>query len=286
MNDAAFQIEAVADEQGLVPRPFRVRTVRRELEDVVTLELEAKDGDGLAFAPGQFTMLYVHGIGEIPISISGDPARPEVLVQTVRAVGAVSAAVCRLQAGDWVGVRGPYGKPWPVNAAAGKELLIVAGGLGLAPVRPVIYWALQNPARIKTLHLLYGARTPDAVLYPTQLLGWAAAAGVQIAITVDRHSEEWSGRVGVVTDLINELAFDPEQSLAMVCGPEVMMRFSLQALEGRGMAREQMYVSMERNMKCGIGWCGHCQLGPHLICRDGPVFAAPAVRHLMGVWEL
>ena len=162
----------------------------------------------------------------------------------------------------------------------------MAGGLGLAPTRPVVLWALQNREALAGLHILYGARTPDAVLYPTELLGWAQADKTGVMVTVDRHSDHWSGRVGVVSDLVADLPFDPAQGTAMVCGPEVMMRFSLQALEGWGLAPERMYVSLERNMKCGVGWCGHCQLGPHLLCRDGPVFAAPEVTGLMGVWEL
>ena len=286
MNYAAAPLDARLAEQGLTPRPFEVRGARRELDDVITLELEAADGAPLAFEPGQFTMLYLHGIGEIPISISGDPARSEVLVQTVRGVGAVSEACCRLQAGDRVGVRGPFGRPWPIAEAEGKHLLVMAGGLGLAPTRPIVYWGLANRDRIKGLHIVYGARTPDAMLYAAQLLGWAAAEGVSVAVTVDRHSADWAGHVGVVTDLVKDLRFDPAEGVAMLCGPEVMMRFSLQALQAWGMKDSQVHVTMERNMKCGIGWCGHCQLGPYLICRDGPVFAAPEVRQLMGVWEL
>ena len=286
MSGALATAPVLATEAGLLPRPFEVAAARWELEDVVTLELTPLGGAPLSFAPGQFTMLYLPGIGEIPISISGDPARPETLVQTIRAVGAVSRACCDLRPGDRIGVRGPYGRPWPVETARGRHLLVVAGGLGLAPTRPILHWALQNRSEIAGLHLLYGARTPDAVLYAAQLLGWAGADGVRVTVTVDRHSDDWSGRVGVVSDLIADLPFDPGEGTAMVCGPEVMMRFTLQALEGWGMATAQMYVSMERNMKCGIGWCGHCQLGPHLVCRDGPVFAASEVTDLISVWEL
>ncbi len=286
MNDAAAALAEQGGDPGLVPRPFEVVGTRRELDDVVTLELAPLDGQALTFLPGQFTMLYLPGIGEIPISISGDPARPERLVQTIRSVGAVSEACCALQPGARIGVRGPYGRGWPLEAALGRHLIVLAGGLGLAPTRPIVTWALENRSKLAGLHLLYGARTPDAVLYPTQLLGWAGAEAANVMVTVDRHSDQWSGRVGVVSDLVPELPFDPALGTAMVCGPEVMMRFSLQALEGWGMAPAQMYVSMERNMKCGIGWCGHCQLGPHLLCRDGPVLAAPQVSDLIGVWEL
>ncbi|MBL6957920.1 MAG: FAD/NAD(P)-binding protein [Rhodospirillales bacterium] len=271
---------------GMVPRPFRVRKNRRELNDVVTLELEPESGEPMAFEPGQFTMLYLHGIGEIPISISGDPSHEGVLVQTIRSVGAVSEGFCNLSEGDMVGVRGPFGRPWPVEKTDGKNLLIMAGGLGLAPVRPAVYWALQNMDRIKKLNILYGARTPDDALFPSQLLGWEAVDDVKVLLTVDRPVDDWYGRVGVVTDLIADLDIDPQETIAMVCGPDVMMNFTIQSLRAWGLDGENVYVSLERNMKCAIGWCGHCQMGPHIICHDGPVFSAPEVAELMSVWEL
>ncbi len=273
-------------ETGMLPRPFVVRSRREELADCVTLELAALDGEPLAFEAGQFTMLYVHGIGEVAISISGDTAKPDSLIQTVRAVGAVSQAICGLAEGARVGVRGPLGNSWPVERAVGKHLMIVAGGLGLAPVRPIIYWALANRDRLKSVDIVYGTRAPDQILFARQLLGLSAADGVRVGITVDLADQDWSGQVGVVTDLIPSMLRDPDETVAMVCGPEIMMRFSGQALVGAGVPAEETFLSMERNMKCGIGWCGHCQLGPHLICRDGPVFAYPAVRDLMSVWEL
>ena len=271
---------------GMLPRPVEVRARRQELADCVTLELAALDGEPLGFAPGQFTMLYVHGVGEIAISISGDPAASDSLVQTIRAVGAVSEALCDLSEGQRLGLRGPLGKAWPVERALGKHLMIVAGGLGLAPTRPIIYWALANLERLKGVEIVYGTRSPDQILYPRQLLGWSATEGLRVGITVDRAGEDWAGRVGVVTDLIPGMLRDPAETVAMVCGPEIMMRFAAQALAAAGVPQDDIHLSLERNMKCGIGWCGHCQLGPHLICRDGPVFSYPAVRDLMTVWEL
>ena len=270
----------------MLPRPFEVRARRPELADSLTLEMAAVDGAPLHFAPGQFTMLYVHGVGEIAISISGNPANGDTLVQTIRGVGAVSNALCSLSEGQRVGVRGPLGTAWPVEQALGKHLMVVAGGLGLAPTRPIIYWALANRDRIKGLSIVYGTRSPDQILYAQQVLGWATTKGVDVGVTVDRAPDDWTGRVGVVTELIPGLLRAPDETVAMVCGPEIMMRFAAQSLADAGVAQEDIYVSMERNMKCGIGWCGHCQLGPHLICRDGPVFAYPAVRDLMTVWEL
>ena len=271
---------------GMLPQPFEVLARRQELEDTVTLELAAVDGAPFGFAPGQFTMLYVHGVGEIAISISGDSAETGSLIQTIRAVGAVSKAVSDLPEGARIGLRGPLGNAWPVERAIGRRLVVVAGGLGLAPTRPIIYWALANRDRLKSLDIIYGTRSPDQILYPQQLIGWSTATGVRTGVTVDRAGQDWSGRVGLVTGLVPEMLREPAETVAMVCGPEIMMRFTAQALADAGVPEQEIFLSMERNMKCGIGWCGHCQLGPHLICRDGPVFAYPAVRDLMKVWEL
>ena len=271
---------------GMLPRPFEVRARRPELTDSVTLEMAAVDGQPLDFAPGQFTMLYVHGVGEIAISISGDPAESGALLQTIRSVGAVSKAVCDLSEGHRIGVRGPFGNAWPVERAIGKHLVVVAGGLGLAPTRPIIYWAIANRIRLKSIDIVYGTRSPDQILYAQQLLGWSTTAGMGVGVTVDRAGRDWTGRVGVVTDLLPVMLQDARDTVAMVCGPEIMMRFAAQALIEAGVPDHEIFLSMERNMKCGIGWCGHCQLGPHLICRDGPVFPFPAVCDLIKVWEL
>ena len=287
MTSAAMAQRApVGNETGMLPRPFELRTRRQELADTVTLELAAVDGAPLGFSPGQFTMLYVHGVGEIAISISGDPAKSDALIQTIRGVGAVSGALCGLPEGQKVGVRGPLGTAWPVERVAGKHLIVVAGGLGLAPTRPIIYWALANRDRLKSIDILYGTRSPDQILYPQQLLGWSTTDDVRVGVTVDRAGHDWAGRVGLVTDLVPTMLRDPAETVAMVCGPEIMMRFTAQALADAGVPQTDIHLSMERNMKCGIGWCGHCQMGPHLICRDGPVFPYPAVRDLMTVWEL
>ena len=278
--------DAPAVDAGMLPRPFEVRARRSELADTVTLDMTAVDGQPLGFAPGQFTMLYVHGVGEIAISISGDPTEPGPLVQTIRGVGAVSQAMCGLEEGHRIGVRGPLGNAWPVERAVGKHLMVVAGGLGLAPTRPIIYWALANRHQLKSIDIVYGTRSPDQILYPQQLLGWSTTSSVRVGVTVDRAGHDWAGRVGLVTDLVPRMLRDPAETVAMVCGPEIMMRFTAQALADADVPQTDIHLSMERNMKCGIGWCGHCQMGPHLICLDGPVFAYPAVRDLMTVWEL
>jgi NAD(P)H-flavin reductase len=271
---------------ALVPRPFRVTDTRRETHDTVTLELEALHGERLAFAPGQFTMLGAFGVGEVPISISGHPDRPERLVHTVRDVGGVTRSLCAAEPGDVLTVRGPYGEGWEVSAAVGGDVVIVAGGIGLAPLRPAVLEVVEARERFGRVHVLYGARTADDVLFGVDLATWASASDVDVAVTVDRAPTSWVGRVGLVTDLIPRAAFDPARTLALVCGPELMMRYVAAELVDRGLPPERIRLSMERNMRCGVGLCGHCQLREFLICVDGPVFSLAEMLPLMGVREL
>src|SRR5262249_25941640 len=259
----------------MLPAPWRIRRARRDTRDTFTLDLEpAKAGDSLPFLPGQFNMLYVFGAGEVPISMSGDPANPGSMTHTVRAVGAVTKAMSRLERGDAIGVRGPFGAHWPVEEAVGKEVVIVAGGIGLAPLRPVIYYVLARREKYGRVTLLYGARTPADVLYQSELEKWRGRFGLQAEVTVDNvpAGQGWRGYVGVVTSLIAGAGFDPAQSIAMICGTEVMMRFTVIELQKQGVGGEKIFISMERNMKCAVGFCGHCQFGPTFICKDGPVF--------------
>jgi NAD(P)H-flavin reductase len=263
----------------MLPRLYGVLQVHREMPDTFTLELEPSDGGDLSpFACGQFNMLYVYGVGEIPISISGDPARLDPLMHTTRAVGAVSRAMCGLKPGDMLGVRGPFGSHWPVERADGKDVVIVAGGIGLAPLRSVMYHVLAHRERYGRVVLLYGARIPADILYRRELEHWRARLDIEVSITVDHAIGAWRGSVGVVTKLIPRAPFDPQNTIAFVCGPEIMMRFTAAELQKRGVAPEYLYVSMERNMKCATGLCGHCQFGPRFVCRDGPVFQYSDVR--------
>lgn len=265
----------------LLPMPCRVEKVFNDTTDTFTMEIgPAEPGRDFVFAPGQFNMLYVFGVGEVPISISGDPARPQVLVHTTRAVGTVTRAMQRLQPGDMIGVRGPFGNSWPLADAVGHDLLLVIGGLGLAPLRPVIYQVLAERDRFRQVVVLYGARTPEDVLYRAELEAWQASGELTVFVTVDRATEHWQGNVGMVTHLIPRAPFDRRNCLAMVCGPEIMMQFSMQALEQRGIPPQRMFMSMERNMKCGCALCGRCQWGPFFVCRDGPVFCYADVRAL------
>jgi NAD(P)H-flavin reductase len=252
---------------------YRIDRVRSELRDVFTLEMAPADGSGpLPFAPGQFNMLYAFGVGEVPISISGDPSRPERLVHTIRSVGAVTKALGRMKRGDLVGVRGPFGTQWPVAEAEGQDVVLVAGGLGLVPLRPALYALLAQRKSYGSIALLYGSRTPQDVLYARDLARWQKRPDFQLEITVDAAGADWRGHVGLVTRFIPRLRFDPRRSVALVCGPEIMMRFTVWELLQRGLEPANTYLSMERNMKCGVGLCGHCQFGPFLVCKDGPVF--------------
>lgn len=270
----------------MLPRPFRVERARRELSDTWTLTLVPADGGAFRFQPGQFTMLYVFGVGEVPISISGDPADTAKLVHTIRAVGSVSTALCALKPGDTVGVRGPFGTPWPVEAAHGSDILFVAGGVGLAPLRPAIYQALAQREKFGKFAIFYGARTPQDILYAKELQTWRGRFDINVHVTVDRAAEAWNGRVGVVTQPVKQGRYDGEQAVAFTCGPEVMMRYVVQTLNERGVTDDRLYVSLERNMKCAVGFCGHCQFGPTFVCKDGPVFRFDRIADIFTIWEL
>jgi NAD(P)H-flavin reductase len=281
--EAGHAAASVAD--PWVPALARVRLRRRDGPAVWTLELEPEAGD-LVFAAGQFNMLTAFGVGEVAISISGDPAAPGRLVHTIRAVGPISRALARLGPGERVGLRGPFGTGWPMADAAGRDVVIVAGGLGLAPLRPALYRLLGERARYGKIVLLYGTRSPDEILYRQEIEAWRRRLDVDIAVTVDHAVSAWHGHVGVVTTLISRAAFDPLHAVALVCGPEVMMRFAAAALRDAGLAEDAIYLSMERNMKCAIGFCGHCQLGTALVCRDGPVFRYDRLRGLLALPEI
>ena len=204
----------------------------------------------------------------------------------MRAVGAVSAAITRLRRGTIIGVRGPYGSSWPVAESEGSDIVIVAGGLGLAPLRPAIYAVLARRQRYGRVVVLYGARSPADILYRRELEAWRRRLDVDIVVTVDHAAADWRGNVGVVPALIPRIPFDPDHAVAMVCGPEIMMRFTIDALRQRGLPADQIYLSMERNMKCAVGLCGHCQFGPAFVCRDGPVFRFDRIAAIFNIREI
>ncbi|MCX7721880.1 MAG: FAD/NAD(P)-binding protein [Verrucomicrobiae bacterium] len=270
----------------MLVQPWRVRRLVRETADTFTLELQPQASSGqMRFKPGQFNMLYVFGVGEIPISISGDPAQPRMLLHTTREVGAVTRAMRQLRPGAVVGVRGPFGTAWPIEECEGADVVIVAGGIGLAPLRPALYQILARRDLYGRVVLLYGARTPADILYRRELERWRARFDLEVYATVDRAMSGWRGNVGVVTALIPRAPFDPSSAVALVCGPEVMMRFAVQELLKRGVQPGAIYISMERNMKCGIGLCGHCQLGPAFVCKDGSVMRYDKLADWLQKWE-
>jgi NAD(P)H-flavin reductase len=269
--------------RAMLPQARRVRGVRRETSDTVTLTLDAP---GVPFEPGQFNMLYAFAAGEVAISMSGDPKRTGESVHTIKAVGAATRALAELDAGGTVGVRGPYGTPWPVGAARGQDLVIVAGGLGLAPLRPVVYHVLSRRADYGRVTVLVGARTPDDLLFQEEMTRWSGSGALDVRTIVDRAAPGWKGRVGVVPALLADVTLDNRRTLAFVCGPEVMMRFTVRALAGHGLADDRIFLSLERNMKCAVGFCGHCQFGPSFICKDGPVFSFDALRPRFSTREL
>jgi NAD(P)H-flavin reductase len=292
------------------PKFYRVREVRRELSDTVTLDIVPPDGSRPACAPGQFNMLYVFGVGEIAISMSGDCTDESRFVHTVRDVGAVSKAITALEAGAMIGVRGPFGTGWPVAEAEGSDVVIVAGGLGLAPLRPAIYHVLANRARYGRVAVLFGTSNPEDMLFRDELAEWRQNLDIgfgvrrqlrgiaefaqhlhgdprmSVEVTVDHADTGWRGNVGVVPDLIPRAPFQPHDTVAFVCGPEVMMRYTAAALIDAGVAAERIHLSMERNMKCAIGLCGHCQFGPSFICKDGPVMRFDKIARILAVREI
>ncbi|MGQ9634996.1 MAG: FAD/NAD(P)-binding protein [Bryobacteraceae bacterium] len=271
----------------MLPQAARVADVEKETHDTFTLSLEWNHSNGQpAFAPGQFSMLYVFGVGELPISISGDPEAPGRLVYTVRSVGKATHALVTRKPGDVIGVRGPFGTSWPMTEARGKDVLVVAGGIGLAPLRPAIYHILRHRGDYRRLIVLYGARTPRDMLYRKQLAAWSYLPDTQILTTVDYGGLGWRGYVGVVTTLFKYVRLQPERTIALVCGPEIMMRYVTWELQSRGVRDADTYLSMERNMKCAVGFCGHCQMGPYFVCKDGPVFALSQMQEWIEKYEL
>jgi NAD(P)H-flavin reductase len=256
---------------ALMPQPYRIASVRQDLADTFSLEMVPVSEERPGFAPGQFNMIYVFGIGEIPISISGTNSDCAGYLHTVRAVGAVSRAIARLSPGDQVGIRGPFGSGWPIDRSEGADIVFVAGGLGLAPLRPAIIAVLAQRIRYGRVVILSGSRSPADILFRQELEQWRQRLDLDIQVTVDHADRTWHGHVGVVPALLARADFDPSETVAFVCGPEIMMRFAARNLLDMGVSAEGIYISMERNMKCAMGHCGHCQFGPDFICLNGPV---------------
>jgi NAD(P)H-flavin reductase len=271
----------------MVPTPYRIQNLRLETDDTFTLQLlPARNNTGFSFAPGQFNMLYVFGTGEVPLSISSDPNDSPALQHTTRVVGTVTKAMRKLGSGAMVGVRGPFGRPWPLEEAVGRNVIVVAGGIGLAPLRPALYQFMSHRDSYQRIAVLYGTRSPEDILYRRELEQWRAKFDSEVQVTVDRAASSWRGNVGVVTTLIGRSPMDPFNTVCLVCGPEVMMRFTVFELLKRGIPLQRIYLSMERHMKCGIGLCGRCQYGPAFVCKDGPVFRLDQIETILGKPEI
>lgn len=270
-----------------LPTPFRVLRNKRDTHDVFTLAVAPVNGEKFPrFAPGQFNMLYLFGKGDAAISISGDPTQEQPLQHTIRTAGVVTRALKQVNPGTVIGIRGPFGAPWPIKQAENQDVLLVAGGIGLAPLRPAMYTLLANRAKYGKIALFYGTRTPDDLLYVHELEQWRSRFDLQVYVTVDSAKRGWMGDVGVVTKLIAKASFDPLNTVALICGPEIMMRFTIQELKNNDIESSKIFLSMERNMKCAVGFCGHCQYGPYFICKDGPVFCYDQVQSLLGKREV
>ena len=284
---AAAPTRAVAETDPMQPAPWRVVRTQPETHDAFTLTLApVEPGAPFTFEAGQFNMLFAPGVGEAAISMSGCSDTVDEVAHTIRAAGRVTKTLRSLKRGEVIGLRGPFGKPWPASQAEGHDVLLVAGGIGLAPLRPALCHMLQHRERFGRVNLLFGARSPQDILFAKEIETWRGRFDVNVEVTVDRAGADWHGRVGVVTTLVPRAQFDPANTVAFVCGPEIMMHFTQRELDRHGVSDEHIWVSMERNMKCGVGFCGHCQFGPLFVCKDGPVFRYDRVASLLGVREV
>jgi len=266
----------------------RVLAVEPEIPGVATYALEfieRRQAHQYDCQPGQFNMLYLPGIGEVAISVSGR-APDKTWLHTIRTAGSTTQALERLGAGGCLGLRGPFGTAWPLDECRGADVILLAGGIGLAPLRPAVEYLLAQRENYGRLTLIYGARTPGTLLYTRQFADWSAR-GMQVQVTVDRATPDWTGNIGVVPLLLDRLRpLVPADSVILTCGPEVMMRYAVRGAFERGMRAEQIYLSLERNMQCAVGLCGHCQLGPAFICRDGPIFRHDRIAPFLGIEAL
>ncbi len=271
----------------LEPCWAEITGVTPEVNGVSTYWLKFRDPsirEAYSFKPGQFNMVYVPGVGEAAISICSDPADTSSIGHSIRFVGNVTRAVSRLKVGDVVGLRGPFGSAWPMDEIEGKDIFIACGGIGLPPLRPAIYHILKNREKYGKVTILYGARTPNELMYTSEYEAWRAA-GIDLQVTVDRGDANWNGSVGVVPMLFYHFRLDAAKTAVLTCGPEIMIRFVIYEALARRIATDRIHVSLERNMKCGQGSCGHCQIGPYFICKDGPVFRFDALQPFFNVEE-
>lgn len=270
----------------MLPRPFRITRVKREVQGVFSWHLVPVDGGGFSYRPGQFNMLYLFGVGEVAISISGDCRDTGKIVHTIRIAGSVTRAMAGLGVGDVVGVRGPFGRPWPVEPIYGSDLVFVTGTIGLAPLRPLIYEVLHQRDKFGRVVICYGSRGTDDILYEDELHLWRGRFDTNVHVTVHSAPSGYRGRIGSVAAAVRAARIEGMDTQAFVCRSEVMTKPAVDALHERGVSSDRIWVTLERNMKCGIGLCGHCQFGPTFMCKDGPVYRFDEIEHLFEIREL
>jgi NAD(P)H-flavin reductase len=272
-----------------MPVPARIIDIKDENINTYTIRIRIEDEairNAYRWAPGQFNMLYAAGVGEAAISISSDPEKPAELEHTIRAVGSVTRAIKNIGAGGIIGLRGPFGTNWPMEGIKDKNVVMVAGGIGLAPIRPMIYWLLRHRDQCKRAILLYGCRSPADRVFASELEAWEQEGSIDVLVTVDNEMDGWTGPVGVVTHLLKRIRVDARHTTVMVCGPKILNRTASWQFLQLHVRPEQVYVSLERNMNCGFGQCGHCQYGSKFVCRDGPVFRFADIANIFAKEEI
>jgi len=271
------------DKMLLVPMTAKLRAVQRLTGDTLLFEvadIDIKNSGGLSYRPGQFMELSVFGVGECPISITSTPTRPGGLEFAVREVGTVSHGLHNLEVGDYIGLRGPFGNGFPIEAMKGKDIFFIAGGIGLAPLRSLINYMLDRREEFGTIDIVYGARTPELLCFSREFATWQKASRTNLHLTVDVKAPGWEGKVGLVPTLVKELGLSPGNRIAVACGPPIMIKFTLVNLSGMGYPDESIITTLELKMKCGVGKCGRCNIGPKYVCLDGPVFRLSELKEL------
>jgi NAD(P)H-flavin reductase len=260
------------------PQPARILRAKQLTDLERMIEVQLTNGRQLGHRPGQFVQVSVFGYGEAPISICSSPAKEGSFEMTVRNMGGLTSALHRAKEGDTIGIRGPFGNGFPMSCMQGMDCLMVAGGIGMAPLRSVIDTVLADREKYGQLIVLYGSRTPGDILFTDEIEAWKADKRNQILVAVDREAPGWDGHVGVVTTLFPQVKVNPKGVAASLCGPPVMYRFVLAELHAMRVPENQIFLSLERRMKCGMGKCGHCQIDGRCVCIDGPVFTAEEAR--------
>lgn len=291
MNDTDFiaRPEPMCGMDSWTPVATEIQDIQKENFNTITASMQIVDPEirkRYQWAPGQFNMLYVPGVGEAAISISSDAGKPEELKHTIRVVGSVTRAIEKLGNGGIIGLRGPFGRGWPVELLDGRDVVLVAGGIGLAPLRPVVYHLLQNRQRYGRVILLFGCRSPEDRVFAPELEAWAKEKVIDCLVTVDNATPGWIGPVGVVTNLLQRIRVNAEKTTVCVCGPRILNRVAAWNFLQLHVPEEQVYISLERNMNCGFGRCGHCQYGSKFVCKDGPVFSFNEVSDIFSKEEI